>query len=60
MLQQESSNAATHTATESRQIQLESIAGLGEWVRTFRIAAAPIPIDRETPQPLPSTGTVVI
>jgi acyl transferase domain-containing protein len=60
LLQQESSEAPQGTATESRQIQLQSVAGLGEWVRTFRMAPAPALISAETPQPLPSSGSVVV
>jgi enediyne polyketide synthase len=60
LLQQEPSDALQAAAAESRQIQLQSVAGLGEWVRTFRMAPAPAPIGAETPQPLPSSGSVVI
>jgi enediyne polyketide synthase len=60
LLQQESSDAPQGTATESRQIQLQSVAGLGEWVRTFRMAPAPALIGAETAKPLPSSGSVVI
>ena len=60
MLQQEPLDAAKPTATDSREIQLQSVAGLGEWVRTFLIAASPVPIGAEIQQPLPSSSTVVI
>jgi enediyne polyketide synthase len=60
VLQQESSDRPNGAATDSRQIQLQSVIGLGEWVRVFRMGSAPAPIGVETPQPLPSSGTVVI
>jgi acyl carrier protein len=60
VLQQESPDGSHSVAMGSRQIQLQSVPGLGEWVRTFRVGPAPAPIGAETPRPLPSSGTAVI
>ena len=60
LLREESLDASQGAAQDGRQNQLQSVAGLGEWVRTFRIIPAPVLIGEEMPQPLPASGTVVM
>ncbi|MSU64345.1 MAG: acyltransferase domain-containing protein [Pedosphaera sp.] len=57
LLEQIESTSSSH---ENRKVVFQPTESLGEWVRTFRIAHAPAPIESQTARPLRTSGTAVI